>query len=264
MPSRIQEINSSLGIEINSINLAKNASFSINELTHLFAQHHLLIIRNQQLNEEQLIEISRLFGEPAPALVPTYRLEKYPLITRHTNVKDNDRLPKGVVAPEYVFHADSYFTSNPSKATLFYCLKAPTHGGETHFVDMCSAYDRLDAATKSFISDKKVSYKNAFVNQPAVSHPLVRIHPITKRKALFVNIHRALGIDGMSDEDAIALVEKLYIHATEDEYVYKHQYRDGDLLIWNNVTTMHAATPIVDSEERLLYRILTKGENAIE
>lgn len=233
---------------------------TVDHLINLYNQYHILILQDQNLNEEQLIDIGKLFGEPAQALVPTFRLKDYPVITRHTNTKDLNNTAKGVVAPEFVFHADSYFTSNPTKATLFYCLVAPNLGGETHFVNMCDVYDSLDQTTREFISDKYVAYKNAFVNQPPVKHPMVRTHPISGKKALFVNKHRALSIDGIGDNEALKLVEKLYSHATSPDFVYKHKWRKGDLLIWNNVTTMHSATPIPDTEERLLYRILTKGD----
>lgn len=246
--------------EIDFSNLQSINSVTIENLIDTFNHHHILIIRNQNLNEEQLIAVAKIFGEPTQALVPTWRLEKYPVITRHTNTKDQNNVALGVVAPEYVFHADSYFTSNPSKATLFYSVRAPNIGGETHFVNMCDIYDSLDETTKTLIQDKRASYKNAFINQPPVAHPMVRIHPVTGKKALFVNKHRALGIDGMEQDEALRLIDELYNHATSPAFIYKHKWRHGDLLIWNNVTTMHCATTIPDSEERLLYRILTKGD----
>ena len=242
-----------LSTEIHDVNLIKN-------IIDQFNTHHLLIVKNQTLNEEQLISVAKIFGEPTQALVPTFRLNDYPVITRHTNKKNESKMPTGVMAPEYVFHSDSYFTVNPSKATVFYGLKAPTIGGETHFINMCDVYESLDDATKIFIADKTISYKNAYMNQPPVTHPMVRIHPVTKQKALFVNIHRAIGIDGMKNEEALQLINKLYLYATQPEFIYKHKWEDGDLLIWNNPTTMHCATEIEDSEERLLYRILTKGD----
>ena len=235
-------------------------SNKIENIVQNYNRHHLVILRNQTLNENQLINVAKLFGEPAQALVPTFRFDDYPVITRHTNVKDSNNAAKGVVAPNHVFHADSYFTPNPSKATIFYCLKAPTIGGETHFINMCDVYNSLDAATRMLIEDKKVAYKNAFINQPPVVHPMVRVHPTTHKKALFVNKHRAVSVDGMELDESLKLVEDLYQHAISPGFVYEHKWRNGDLLIWNNVTTMHCATPIPDSEERLLYRILTKGD----
>ena len=250
-----------LGVEVTGVNLSEIIDSGTADKFHKqLSEHHLLIFRNQKLNEEQLIRVGNIFGEPVPALVPTYRLKKYPVITWHSNSTDAKNLPTGVVAPEYVFHSDSYFTSNPNKATLFYALKSPEIGGETHFVNMCIAYDALDESIKKLLTDKKAFYKNAYINQPAVAHPLVRIHPATGKKALFVNIHRAIGVDGLAEKEALSLLEFLYQHATKPEFVYQHKWCDGDLLIWNNPTTMHCATSIDDTQERLLYRILTKGD----
>jgi taurine dioxygenase len=250
-----------LGCIVDDINLAHPInSDDLTTLHNRFDQQHLLIIKNQKLSEEELINVSKLFGEPAPALVPTFRLKEYPLITKHSNAKDENETALGVVAPEHVFHADSYFTSNPNKATLFYSLKSPNTGGETHFVDMCAAYNTLSDKIKNLIADKRAIYKNAYINQPPVAHPLVRIHPITKKKALFVNIHRALGIEELQLDEALKLLKTLYNHAIQAERIYRHKWENGDLLIWSNVTTMHCATPIDNSQERLLYRILIKGD----
>lgn len=261
MELALQQISSHLGIEVLGMNLTEEIGSKM--LGMLFDQlyyHHLLIIREQHLTEEQLIRVGSYFGEPIPALVPTHRLEKYPVISKHANRQDENQLPIGAIAPEYVFHSDSYFTSNPNKETLFYSLKSPINGGDTYFVNMCHAYDTLENAMKLVIANKKVRYKNAYINQPPVQYPLVRTHSVTKRKALFVNIHRALGIEDMDDHEALELIGYLYNHAIKPEFIYKHKWHDGDLLIWNNPTTMHCATSTPDVEERLLYRILIQGE----
>lgn len=255
------DISPYLGVEIIDVNLAESlGSRDIASLSEQLNQHHLLVIRKQKLTEEQLINVSKIFGEPVSALVSQYRLDKYPVITKHSNVKDENKQPTGAIAPEYVFHSDSYFTTNPNKATIFYSINSPEHGGETYFVNMCTAYDTLADHIKNIIANKKIIYKNAYINQPPVSHPMVRVHPITKKKALFVNIHRALGIDGLENSEALELINYLYHHATRSEFVYMHKWNDGDLLIWNNPTTMHCATTIHQSQKRLLYRILTCGD----
>jgi taurine dioxygenase len=250
-----------LGVEIKHINLAKEGSTdNVGFLTDMLNRHHLLVLREQKLVENQLIDVSKIFGKPVPALVPTHRLENFPVITRHTNSKNENHIPLGVVAPEYVFHSDSYFTANPSKVTLLYSIKAPKQGGETCFVDMCMVYESLSDTTKATIANMRVVYKNAYINQPNVVHPMVRVHPVTHQRALFINKHRAIGIEGMDAESAVKLIQELYDHATQGKHIYKHVWRSNDLLVWNNPTTMHCATPIADTQERFLYRILTEGD----
>lgn len=249
-----------LGSEIVGLDPLNISSEDFNILLKEIYQTHLLIIRNLDLNEEKLIAIAKLFGELTPSLLPTFRLEKYPVISCFSNIRGESKEQKGAMAPEYVFHSDSYFTQNPNKYTLLYSLKSPEYGGETCFIDMCYAYDSLDNETKEFILDKYVIYKNAYINQPPLHYPMVRSHPITGRKALFVNVYRALGIVGLPDEQALPLIERLYKHALREDLIYKHKWQDGDLLIWYNPTTMHCATHIVNSQERLLHRILIKGD----
>lgn len=250
-----------IGIEITGINLAIiDSPRGFTEIQSVLDQHHLLIIKNQELSKEQLVKISYFFGEPVQSLVSTYKLEQHPLISIISNKRNDDGKKIGIMAPEFVFHADSYFTKNPNKYTLLYSLKAPKQEGETLFVNMCHAYNTLDESVKTLIADKKISYKNVFINQPPVVHPLVRVHPVTQKKSLFVNIHRALGVENLTEPEGLQLLQYLYSHAIKKETIYKHKWDNGDLLIWNNSTTMHCATPILDTEERMLYRVFTKGD----
>ncbi len=230
-------VSSHLGVEIHGIDLTELDDFGplLNEL----ARSHLLIVRNQNLSEEQLVQISCKFGEPIPSLMPKFRLENYPVISRYSNAKGQNNEAAGAMAPEYVFHSDSYLLSNPNKETLLYSLKAPEFGGETFFVNMCTAYDLLEEDLKELLDGKKIFYKNAYLNQPPVAHPIIRTNPITQRKSLFVNLNRALGIEGLDEKSGLDLIKFLYDHSVKPERIYKHKWHNGDLLIWDNPTTMH-------------------------
>lgn len=257
---RINSLSSVLGAEIVGVNLAEAIDANLlATIKAAFAQYHLLVFRQQTLNEDQLVNFSCYFAEPVESLHPTFKVPTHPVITKYSNMISDNQEPAGAMAPELIWHSDSYFTENPNKATIFYSLVSPNEGGETHFVNMCTAYADLDGATKSKIEGKKAFYKNAFINRPPVSHPLVR-REANQPKALFANIHRALGIEGMETEDAIGLLHGLYEHSTHSERIYRHKWQDGDLAVWNNPTTMHCATAIPANQQRLLYRILTKGE----
>lgn len=257
---RINSLSSELGAEILGVNAAEPMDASLlTAIKEAFAQHHLLVFRQQTLNEDQLVRFSRYFAEPVESLHPTFKVPTHPVITKYSNMLGDDQEPAGAMAPELIWHSDSYFTDNPNKATIFYSLVSPAEGGETHFVNMCAAYADLDDATKLKIEGKKAFYKNAFIKRPPVLHPLVR-QAANQPKALFANIHRALGIEGMDAEEAMVLLHALYEHSTQPDSIYRHKWQDGDLAIWNNPTTMHCATDIPPNQQRLLYRILTKGE----
>lgn len=260
MELQIKTLSPQLGVEITGIDVSKTIeNGTLDILKDAYEKYHLLVIRSQKLNEDELLFFSKYFAEPVISLYPKFKLPNYPVITRHSNILDEDDEPTGAAAPEFVWHSDSYFTDNPNKATIFYSIRSPVEGGETHLVDMCTAYDSLSDEIKKKIDGRKAIYKNAYIHRPPVVHPLVRTNPITKRKALFVNIHRALGIENLDQDEAMILLKELYTHAIKEERIYRHKWRDGDLLVWDNPSTMHTATPISRDKKRLLYRILTKG-----
>lgn len=254
-------ISPNLGLEIVGVDISQKLTEDIiGELIELLAHHHLLIFRKQVVSENKFIEFSCSFGEPVPSLLPTFQLLGYPLISRHSNIKNDDDETIGAMAPEFFWHSDSYLTDNPNKATLLYSLISPREGGDTGFVNMNSAYEMLDNETKKTIAGRKAFYKNIYKNRPPVAHPLIRINSITHKKSLFVNKHRALGVENMPENEALDLLKNLYEFSIQPERIYKHKWQDGDFLIWDNSSTMHAATPISGNNKRLLYRILIKGE----
>ncbi len=248
MPLNLKNIPIVSGVEVFIPSSELFEANILETLKSLLCKNYLLLLRNQSLDEESFIRLAEIFGEPIPSLMPLHRLEHYPVISKFTNVKGQN----GATSPEYVFHSDGYFTPNPNKITLLYSLKSPTSGGETCFINMCSVYQALDNSMKEFLQDKQVDYKNVYINQPPVKHPCIRIEPINK--------YKALGIEGIETNEALNIINKLYEFSTQDQFIYKHFWRDGDVAIWYNPTTMHCATPISDSETRLLYRILTKGD----
>lgn len=256
---KIKSLSANLGAEVIGLDAALPLDQDqLQEIQAAFARYHLLVFREQQLNEDQLVHFSRYFAEPVESLHPTFKIPTHPVITKYSNMVGDDAEAIGAMAPEMIWHSDSYFTDNPNKATIFYSLISPEEGGETHFINMCAAYADLDEATQQEIANYKAYYKNAFIKRPPVLHPLVRLST-TGEKALFVNSHRALGIDGIDADIGLALLNRLYQHSIEPKRVYQHKWQDGDLAVWNNPTTMHCATTIAANQQRMLYRILTKG-----
>lgn len=257
---KINHLSAQLGAEVLNVDASQPFEKNVLDLIkEAFANYHLLIFRKQILNEDQLVRFTEYFAEPVESLHPTFKVPTHPVITKYSNMLGEQAEPVGAMAPEMIWHSDSYFTDNPNKATIFYSLISPDEGGETHFVNMCSAYANLNEEAKRFIADRKAYYKNAFIKRPPVLHPLVR-QAETGEKALFVNIHRALGIEGVESEEALTWLEMLYEHSIQPERVYKHKWQNGDLAVWNNPTTMHCATGIAADQRRMLYRILTRGE----
>lgn len=225
----------------------------------LYNRYHLLIFRNQTLSEEAFISFSRYFSTPIAGILPQHRHTKFPLISVASNIQDEHGNPTGSMIPDYFWHSDGYFLDNPHKATLLYAKVVPTLGGETFFIDMAAVYDSLSVHLKEKVDTLRVVYKNAYLNRPPVTHPMVRTNPVTGRKALFVNIFKAIQVEGMSKEDSQKFLQDLYDYATHSPSIYKHKWQLGDLAVWNNPSTMHLATYPLDNQPRVLYRIVTEG-----
>jgi len=173
------------------------------------------------------------------------------------------------------WHTDDSYRAVPCSLTTLYALAIPSNGGDTQFTNMYRAYADLDAATRQRIDGLKVvhSYYSTRTNQtvptrnaaelaatPDVVHPLVRTHPETGRKALYMNPTRMEEIVGLGRADSDALLDRLIAHATQEKYQYRHRWQLGDIVIWDNRCTMHKANPdYARGERRLMHRIMVEG-----
>jgi taurine dioxygenase len=157
---------------------------------------------------------------------------------------------------------------------MLYGNVLPSHGGDTLFADTTAAYDELDAAERSRIDTLRVvhaylSRRNVSAvptrtaeeeaETPPVEHPLVRTHPDTGRRALYLNPNRMERVVGLDETAGDSLLDRLIAHATQDRFVYRHVWRLHDLLIWDNRNTMHRATADYGDERREMHRILLRG-----
>lgn len=243
-------------------------------LNRAFVDHHVLVIRNQHFSPEQFKVAARVFGE----LKPHDKKENH--VPGHPDVYyiSNDEIVNGKrIIPGETFHTDHSNHPRPPKATMLFAVELPSHGGDTQYVNMHDAYDDLADATKCKIDKLKAVhvYQSKFsprslgritqeslrdVPPPGV-HPLVRTHPENGRKALFLNPVRMESIVGMDDTDALALIGDLMCHATQRKYEYRHQWRHGDWVLWDNRSVMHQANADYDmNERRYLYRLMLEGE----
>ncbi len=193
----------------------------------------------------------------------------------------NDEIVDGKrIIPGETFHTDHSNHPRPPKATTLFAVELPSSGGDTQYVNMHDAFDDLPADTKRRIDGLKAVhvYLSKYSPRPLGKiteesrrnlpppgiHPLVRTHPENGRKALFLNPVRMESIVGMEDKEALALIDDLMRHATQKKYEYRHKWRDGDWVLWDNRSVMHQANPDYDmSERRYLYRLMLKGETPV-
>jgi len=243
-------------------------------LNRAFADHHVLVMRGQNFTPAQFKVAAQVFGE----LQIHDKKERH--VPGHPDVYyvSNDEIVNGRrIIPGETFHTDHSNHPRPPKATTLFAVELPSSGGDTQYVNMHDAYDDLSEDMKRRIDGLKAMHvylskysprplghisEESLRNVPAPGiHPLVRTHPENGRKALFLNPVRMESILGMEDADALALIDELMRHATQKKYEYRHKWRHGDWVLWDNRSVMHQANPDYDmSERRYLYRLMLKGE----
>jgi taurine dioxygenase len=243
-------------------------------LNQAFAKHHVLVMREQNFTPDQFKLAVQLFGE----LHPHDKKESH--VPGHPDVYyvSNDVIVNGKrIIPGETFHTDHSNHPCPPKATTLFAVELPSHGGDTQYVNMHDAYDDLANEIKQQIGGLKAVhvYQSKYSPRalsglseeserslpPPGVHPLVRTHPENGRKALFLNPVRMESIVGLPDADALKLIAELMRHATQKKYEYRHQWRHGDWVLWDNRSVMHQANPDYDMRERrYLYRLMLKGE----
>ncbi len=260
---RIEPMSPTMGAQVHGIDLSReldDASFGA--VRDAFHRHLLLRFAAQRLNEAQQVAFSRRFGELQVHVLDQYRHPQHPEIYVLSNVdRETGRTighhpDKGTLA----WHSDLSFQQRPALATILYGIETPAVGGQTQFADMIAAYDALDDAMKRrlgglrAIHDLDVSRARMGeppmtpqqrLNAPPVSHPLVRRHPETGRKALYVSGHVS-HIEGLPASESTALYDELMAHATQPRFVYSYRWTRGDVVMWDNRCTMHRGTDYDD------------------
>jgi taurine dioxygenase len=269
----------SFGVELLGIDLAADQdAATIEYVRSLWHKHKLLLFRNQKLEEVQLVRFSRHFGPLEIHLRKEYLSKENPEVLLVSNVKDCGK-NLGILADREVgWHYDQIYLQRPAVGSLLYSVKIPPQGGDTYFADMHAAYEALPNTTKNRITGRQAiqSYEafNRVYSEPTseeqkkktpdVTHPLVRTHPYTARKALYICPGMTTRIPDLPQQESDALLAELFDWCTRPEFVYAHEWQDGDALLWDNACTMHRRDPFDGHHERLLKRttILPDPEKA--
>jgi taurine dioxygenase len=262
--------------EIRGIDLSQPQDSETREqLNRTWAEYPVVAFRDQTLTAQQLFEAVQNFGEVFPQHNSRFQVPECPTIHYISN---QDKFADGkTYIPGEGFHTDHSNDVRPPKATILHAIKLPSTGGDTQFINMYRAYDDLPDDTKRRIdklraihvyqsshSERKLmnlSEEKREVIPNAVLHPLVRTHPVTGRKALYINPIRIEGIVELAQDEALSLLDELLTHSTQPQYEYRHKWQAGDLVMWDNRCLMHKANGDYDMNEvRYLHRIMLKGE----
>lgn len=272
-----------LGATVSGIDLSQDFSDAeIAALRDAFNTHGLLLFRGQDVSPEDHVRFSRRFGELEHHVLNDALLDGLPEIYILSNLKKNGRRVGRAGAGHY-WHSDLSYMEAPSLGSLLRAIEVPEVGGDTMFANLAAAYDALSAPMKSFLAGLEAEHHFAKVQSrvmslglnkpltpeqlaqtPPVVHPLVRAHPETGRKSLFLSPGFTTGIVGMTLEESAALLDFLAGHAAEPRFVYRHQWQLNDVVFWDNRTLMHYAIDDYDYERdrRHMHRTTIRGEKA--
>ncbi|MCG8544893.1 MAG: TauD/TfdA family dioxygenase [Alphaproteobacteria bacterium] len=276
MSYQISPLSEHTGAEVRGVDLSGPVDADTRAaLNRAFAERSVLAVRGQKLTADQMLAAVENFGEVFPQHNSRFALPDCPLIHYISN---QDKYPDGTrYIPGGGYHTDHSNDTTPPKATVLLAIELPDKGGDTQYVNMHRAYEDLPAETKKRVDDLKGIHvyqskhserkllglsADAKKKVPdAVHHPIVRTHPETGRKSLFINPIRIEGIEGMPESEAVTLLDELLAHATQEKYQYRHRWQPGDLVMWDNRCLLHKANGDYDhSQTRYLYRVMLKGD----
>lgn len=269
-----------LGAVVTGLNLAAGSSESVLKgLIDLLHARGVIIIQQQRLTDAEYVRFGRAFGRPLEFFIADHRGQEFPELIR---INNDPATPEAMRDGAVHWHSDSSYEDTPAAVTMLYGKEAPKEGGVTRFANTAAAYDALPNAMKAQIDDLVAIHglgKAPWINGetrpdpnrpdrglPDQRHPLVMEHPVTGRKAIFTS-GTAYAIEGMPQKEATHLIRLLRRHVVKPEFRARYKVMPGDIVLWDNFSTIHCAAPIEYSNEpgkrRLLYRISTKGTPAL-
>ena len=267
-----------LGAEIRGADLRAIDDGDFATLYRAWLEHSVLLFREQNLTDENLIAFSKRFGELdwAPVQETGRRfVEGHPEIYVVSNVVENGAPIGSLGAGEATWHTDMSYLEDPPKASILYALEIPPAGGNTYFNNMYRAYETLPSELKQRIEGKRLKHDATYnsggyvrqgtaasddpVTSPGTFHPLVCTHPETRRRMLYLGRRRNAYIEGLSLAESEALLDELWRHASREELAWHNEWRVGDLVLWDNRCTMHRRDPFDDTARRIMHRTQIKG-----
>jgi taurine dioxygenase len=273
-PVEILPLSANLGARIAGVDLANGVDDSLFRIVYsAFLDHQVLLFDAQDLPPGAQVAFARRFGEVQIHVMNQYHADGYPELYRLSNL-DEDGNPTGKHPDRgtLVWHTDGSWQRRTGQATILYAEVATSQGGETHFCDMYGGYERLSAAWKDRIASLRAVHNLDFSRtrrhgedpmteaqrreRPPVDHPIVRTHPETGRKCIFLGDH-AEYILGMSYAEGRALIEELNALAVHSDLTYRHRWSPGQLILWDNRCVMHRATEYDPAVQRRVIRRCT-------
>jgi taurine dioxygenase len=280
MSVTVTPLSPAVGAEITGVDLTALGADEFSQIERAWHRHSVLLFRGQTLSDDDLLTFSCRLGELDPP--PNQERGRisppgYPDVYVVSNVLDEKGEPIGALgAGEATWHTDMSYLDLPPDASMLYALEIPATGGDTYFCGMQAAWAALPAALQAKLRSRRIKHDGTFnsggyVRQgvtatddphraPGAWHPAVCAHPVTGVPALYLGRRRNSSIEGLSQAESDVLLDELWDHVTAAEFVYRHRWRLGDLVLWDNRSTMHRRDPFDNAARRVMHRTQIKGK----
>jgi taurine dioxygenase len=278
----VKRLGAVMGAEVLDADLNTLSDRDFASIWDAFNAHQVLVIRDQHLTPAAQLAFSRRFGALEDQLNVHYTVPGYPeVLVLSNDVRDGK--PIGLIDGGDFWHSDSSHRDFPSMATILYAIENPSQGGDTEFANMVAAYETLPEEMKrriaglkavhavSKLKNKRVTVsprrpdgKDFYEKQKSLPDqiwPLVRTHPVTGKKALYVSPRFTIGIEGMAESESDEILDVLFAHQVAPEFIYRHKWRDRDLVMWDNRSVIHQATGgFTYPDVRTMHRTVVAGD----
>jgi taurine dioxygenase len=263
-----------IGAEIVGVDLSRDLDAGTFErIRQAWYDYNILLFRGQRLAEEDQVRFAGRFGELAKLVNKNEGMTGHPAVMLVSNVKKDGKLIGALPDGEMYFHSDQCYVERPCAATMLYSIEIPSRGGNTLFANMYKAYDALPEDMRRRIAGRRAvnvyDYDRSATarpqgeirkDAPSYAHPVVRTHPVTGRKALYVNRLMTQYILDIPRAESDELLKFLFDHQEQPRFVYEHVWTPGELMIWDNRCTLHARSDFDAAERRMLRRVIVLGE----
>ena len=276
MSIRIEPIGGSFAAEVQGLELWRGLDDATTDaLRQAWGRHGVLVFRRQALSEDEMLAFFSRFGEPEIIVRTDWQSKNRPEAINISNMKDlNGNAIGGLGAGELDWHTDQSYVTEPATGALLYMVEMPTDGGKTYWANLRLAYDGLPAKTKQRVEglsavydylkrqsnydDEEPMSDELRAKTPPLMHPIVNTHPQSGEKSLYLDPTTTTGIADLPGDEGQALLDELNAHATRPEFVYAHEWRIGDVVMWDNGFLLHRRDAFDSDKNRWLKRLTVK------
>ena len=274
----VHPVSDVIGAEIRGVDLASVSDGDFATLYSAWLDHQVVLVRNQTLDDSNLVAFSRRFGEldiAPPNENGQRHASGFAEVFVVSNVIEKGEAIGSLGAGEAVWHTDMNYLPAPPMASMLHCLETPPAGGKTGFMNMYAAYEALPDDLRRRVDGLQIKHDSTtnsagyrrqgasavddITTSPGQLHPIVRYHPETGRPALYLGRRLYAWVAGLPVAESDALLDELWTHAAREEFSWHHSWQPGDLLIWDNRCTMHRRDPFDPAARRIMHRTQIRG-----